>query len=109
MRWLRHTDGRCHGLEYYDEHPECKPALTARAAQLAETGRFGKVPQNGHPLKGKWRDLIELKPGDHRFMGFRHGDVFYITNGAPKDAKKQQRDWDFALKIREAFLKRVGA
>lgn len=108
VRWLRHEDGRCHGKEYYDATPACRTALAAQAAHVADKGRVAKSPRNGHQLEGEFRDLYELKPGDYRFIGFRHLNTFYISNGAKKEKrKKQERDYRFALAARDAFFKKL--
>jgi hypothetical protein len=105
IRWARYADGRCHAKDYYDATKECRTSLAALAQQVANRGYVGKQPENGHRLKGEYSELYELKPGDHRFMGFRFGRDFYLTNGAPKDDKKQEKDYAFSLKIRAAVLK----
>lgn len=107
VKWLRHTDGKCHGKDFFDrpENRECRGKLVAQAKQIALNGRVGRIPQNGRQLKGEFRDLTELKPGDFRFLGFRDGDVFYITNGARKDPKNQRRDYQRALGIRAGFFR----
>ena len=105
VRWLRHTDGRCHGQEFYEATPACKVALLAQARQMSVKGRVAKQPENGHPLKGKYRDLYEMKPGDFRFMVFRHGNDFYITNGAPKkERNKQVPDYEHAQRMKTPFM-----
>lgn len=105
VRWATHSDGRTHAKEYYDSVKDCRIRLAALAQQIASSGIVGKQPENGHRLKGDYSDLYELKPGKYRFMGFRAGRNFYLTNGAPKNAKRQDRDYDFALQIRGAVLK----
>jgi hypothetical protein len=87
--WLRNRAGRCRGKEYYDEHPECRASLLAQARQYALNGRVSKVPENGHQLQDEFSDLYELKPGDHRFMGFRDGTKFFLTMGAPKKIQEE--------------------
>lgn len=104
VKWLRHTDGIYYGKQFFEANQPCRGALIAQAKQVAVKGRVGKVPENGRQLEGKYSALIELKPGDFRFLGFRDGNVFLITNGARKDPKLQHRDYDFALQIREEYL-----
>ena len=72
--------------------------------QMAQTGKLGKMPQNGHWLKGDYHEVFEFKPGNYRFFGFSYGKVFYITNGAQKDEKRQDRDWNFAVALRTEFF-----
>ncbi len=96
VRWLRHMDGKCHAREFYDENTQCQSSLLALARQVAVKGRVGKVPENGHPLQPPYKPLIELKPNDFRFMGFRDGMTFYLVNGAPKK-RNQNADYSFAL------------
>jgi hypothetical protein len=104
--WLRHSDRILHGRRFFDENAACRGALVAQAKQVALLGRVGKIPENGHQLKGKYADITELKPGDFRFFGFRDGDTFFITNGARKDPKRQKRDYDFAVEIRAKYFER---
>ena len=106
IKWLRHSDRILHGRHFFDENPACRGALVAQSKQIAISGRVGKMPENGHQLKGKYADITELKPGDFRFFGFRDGDTFFITNGARKDPKRQDRDYDFALEIRAKYFER---
>jgi len=104
--WLRHSDRILHGRCFFDENPACRGALVAQATQIAILGRVGKIPENGRQLKGKYADITELKPGNFRFFGFRDGDIFFITNGARKDPKRQDRDYDFAVEIRAKYFER---
>lgn len=104
MRWLRHTDGICHGKEFYEANSACKKALLAQARQIAIKGAVGKQPENGHWLEGAYSELYQLKPGDFRFFGFRHLIDFFITSGATKDVKNQEKDYAFALKLKHAFF-----
>jgi hypothetical protein len=106
IKWLRHSDGILHGRRFFDENPACRGALMAQAKQVALLGRVGKVPENGRQLKGKYADITELKPSNFRFFGFRDGDTFFITNGARKDPKRQDRDYDFAVEIRAKYFER---
>ena len=106
VKWLRHSDKILHGRRFFDENPACHGALVAQATQIAISGRVGKIPENGRQLKGKYADITELKPGDFRFFGFRDGDTFFITNGARKDPKRQDRDYDFAVEIRARYFER---
>jgi hypothetical protein len=109
VRWLCHTDGRCHGREFYDSVPECKAALLAQARQISVNGKVSKQPENGHWLKGEFADVYEMKPGNFRFMVFRHGNDFYITNGAQKKTERKQRaDWQFAVEARKTFFANSG-
>ncbi len=105
VRWLRHVDGVCHAQEFYNDNPDCRASLLALAKQVAVKGRVGKVPENGHPLQDPFKPLQELKPGDYRFMGFRDGGVFFLTNGAPKK-KNQHPDYRIAQEILEAYRNR---
>ena len=109
VRWLRAGDGRCYGLEFWEATPACRASLLALARQVSLKGRVGKVPENGHPLQGEFDGLQELKPGDYRFMGFRHRENFFITNGAVKQssASKQRPDYVFAKNLKEAFMRTV--
>ena len=106
VKWLRHSDRILHGRRFFDENPACRGALVAQAKQIALRGRVSKVPENGRQLKGKYADITELKPGNFRFFGFRDGDTFFITNGARKDPKRQDRDYDFAVEIRAKYFER---
>lgn len=109
VRWLCHTDKRCYAREYKTANPECAPALLAQAGQIASKGHVGKVPENGHQLKGRYKDLYVLKPGGHRFLGFRFQSTFLLCSGCRKDAKQQDRDYEFALELRTAFLKSASS
>jgi hypothetical protein len=108
VRWACHSDGRYHAKEYYDANKECRVSLAALAQQMAVKGTVGKQPENGHRLKGRFDSMYELKPGDHRFMGFRRGTDFFLTNAARKNAKNQSPDYEFGLKIRESVLRDLG-
>ena len=77
-------------------------SLLALARQISIKGVVGKQPENGHRLQGDFNDLYELKPGDWRFMGFRQGVDFYLTNGAAKK-RNQEPDYRFAMNVR-AFV-----
>jgi hypothetical protein len=105
IRWLRHTDGICHGQEFFNDNSNCRASLLSLARQIAVKGRVGKVPENGHPVQDPYRPIQELKPGNYRFMGFREGSVFFLTNGAPKK-KNQNADYRFALEIYNAYKNR---
>ena len=107
MRWLRHTDEVCYGQQFYEANPACKKALLAQARQISLRGAVGKQPQNGHWLEGTYAELYQLKPGDYRFFGFRHLVDFFITSGAAKDPKNQERDYAFALKLKQAFFAEI--
>jgi hypothetical protein len=105
VRWLADEQGVCHGMNYYNSNKDCRASLLALAKQVALTGKVIKVPENGHRLQGEFGMLLELKPGDHRFLAFRHGANVYITNGAPKKKPSRQiADYRVALGLREAFL-----
>lgn len=71
---------------------------------MAQDGKLGKSPENGHWLKGDYHELFEFKPGNFRFFGFPHARVFYIANGAGKDEKRQYKDWNFAIRLRIEFF-----
>lgn len=105
VRWLADGNGVCHARDYYNANPECKAALLAQARQISIKGRVGKVPENGHYLEGEFSELYELKPGDHRFMGFRRGSDFYLAYGAAKKSKvrAQEADYRTALELKQAF------
>lgn len=76
---------------------------------MSVKGHVAKQPENGHRLHGKYDDLYEVKPGNFRFMVFRHGNEFFITNGAPKKLKgKQDEDYAIALQLRKDFLASQG-
>ena len=84
------------------------PSLIAIVRRLATHGRID-VPERGHMLKGKFKDIMELKPGKHRVFGFRDGNNFYLTNGAmKKKAKDQKADYGLALQMRADFLARAS-
>jgi hypothetical protein len=105
VRWATHSDGCCHARDFYEANRRCKPGLLALSRQITIKGVVGKQPENGHRLYEPFSDLYELKPGDFRFMGFRSGNNFYLTNGAPKAKKKEQeRDYRFGLVVRAAVL-----
>jgi hypothetical protein len=92
-----------------DDNQGCKAALLAQAKQIAIKGHVSKSGANGHWLGAPFEDIYEMKPGDYRFFGFRHGRIFYITNGAPKKTKGKQRvDYQEALKRRNEFLNDVN-
>lgn len=78
--------------------------------QMALKGTVGKVPENGHKLHGDFEVLWVLKPGDHRILGFRHLDSFYLTNGAPKQPKHHQQEPDYreGMRLRSEFRKSLG-
>jgi hypothetical protein len=107
VRWLRHSDDVCHAEEYARQ-ADCKGRLAALAKQVAVKGIVGRVPENGHWLKGKYHDIMELKPSGHRFFGFRDGRVFYLASGVKKDprGRVQKRDYEFALGLRIAYFER---
>jgi hypothetical protein len=99
------TDGRCHAREYFEATPECKKSLLALVNQYAVKGTIGKMPQNGHPLQNEFEGLFCLKPGDHRFLTFRHLQCVYVTNGGPKiDGPQQNADYRLALRFRNEFF-----
>ena len=84
-----------------------KPSLIAIVRRLTTHGTI-EVSERGHMLKGKYKDIMELKPGKHRVFGFRHNNNFYLTNGAPKKkAKEQAADYKLALAMREDFYAKL--
>lgn len=110
VRWLTDINGVCQAREYYDRHADCKASLLALAKQVSINGRVGKVPENGHPLQGEYDSLQVLKPGDHRFMGFRHGGDFYLTNAAAKKPKPKQQEPDYKIAkgLRDKFFEELA-
>lgn len=105
VRWLADDHGVCHGRDYLEANPDCAASLLALARQVSIKGVVNKVPENGHRLNGEFADLSVLKPGDHRFMIFRDGNVVYITNGAPKrKVAKQREDYRIALRLRASYF-----
>jgi hypothetical protein len=90
VRWLVAKDGRCYAREYFDSNGNCRASLSALAMQMALHGVVGRVPRNGHKLKGDYSDLWVLKPGDHRFIGFRHHNEFFLAVAGPKLAPERR-------------------
>jgi hypothetical protein len=109
IRWATHSDGCCHARDFYDANKPCKGGLLALSRQISVKGVVGKQPENGHRLYAPYDDLYELKPGDFRFMGFRSGRDFYLTNGALKAKRKEQeRDYKFGLEVRAVVLQSLS-
>jgi hypothetical protein len=106
VRWYLASDGHCHAREFYDDNPACKKSLLALAQQMAIKGTVGRVPENGHKLHGDYDTLWVLKPNDFRFIGFRHRDLFLLTNGARKTEteEEQEKDYRLGLKLRKEFF-----
>ncbi len=99
------TRGRHPAKEFVDADSEIKAKFLAIARQLAEHGAI-LVPSRGHWLKGKYRTILELKPGRGRVFGFMDEAILYLTNGAPKKNKKEQEeDYKRALRVRDAHMK----
>src|SRR4029077_20525284 len=93
--------------DYLDANPKVRPTFLAIAKQLADHGRID-VPERGHWLKGRFREILELKPWKHRLCGFRHKNTIYLTNGAPKKGKKEQEaDYELALLMRADFFAKL--
>ena len=109
VRWLRHTDERCHEKEFFDATSQYRAALLAQSRQVASKGLVSKVPENGHPLQPPYEPIIVLKPGDFRFFGFRDGATFFIVSAAPKKDKKQDPDYRFAHDIYKEYDRRKRA
>ncbi len=92
----------CLGKEFYDATPECHAGLTARVKQLEQDGEPTKYV--GHQLKREHKKIFEFTPPDHRFMAFRCGHRFFITNGAWKNDKNQEPDYVIAERCRKEFF-----
>jgi hypothetical protein len=96
--------GSCQAREYVESVHRLRPILLAIAGQLAEVGRI-VARERGHRLENEYSALIELKPGDHRVIGFRDGGDFYLTNAGPKAKPKvQERDYDLGLRLRALYF-----
>jgi hypothetical protein len=94
--------------DYLEAHSKVKPSLLAIVRRLSTHGTI-EVSERGHMLKGKYKDIMELKPGKHRVYGFRHNNNFYLTNGAPKKkAKEQEADFKLALAMRTDFYAKLN-
>lgn len=99
--------GRLLAKEYLDcvDRKEVA-AFLARVKQLADHGRI-HLQVHGHMLRGRFRDILELKFGKSRAWGFRRGPRFYVTNAGPKEKRNEQEaDFELALKIRHDFTAR---
>jgi hypothetical protein len=92
----------CLGKEFYDATPECRASLTAKLKQLEQDGAPSKFC--GHQLRKPYNRIFEFTPPDHRFMAFRCGHRFFITNGNWKNPKNQEPDWHIAEQCRIEFL-----
>ena len=101
--WYVCGDGSCHGKRFYDATPACQAGLTAKVKQLEQDGRYSKYM--GHRLKTeKYDKIFQYVLPDHRFFSFQHQNGFYITNGANKDPKRPEPDFDLALRCMNEFF-----
>ena len=118
-RPLHHCDGECYvirWMRFRNSYPaqdyleslnadsdRVKARLFALATMLADSGQVPST-QHGHFLSGPFSKVFEFKPFGHRFFAFVDGTTVYLTNGAPKRAKKaQEGDYQQALNLRTEF------
>lgn len=104
VRWYCEKDGSSPAKAYFDATKKCRASLLSIVRTIAAVGRVPKVPERGHALHGEFAGLYVLKPPDDRFIGWFHGQEFYIAVGAQKDPKRQEVDYRLALKKYQAFL-----
>lgn len=106
VHWLRSADGHWYGRDFYEQAEKgCRSAINSKANYMCVKGEIGWNKNNGHPIQ-EFKGLFMLKATrDFEFFGFRHLSIFYITNGARKDPKKQIRDYMLALRIHNEFFK----
>lgn len=103
--WYYEHHGKYPAKDYVDANRVVKIKLLAIVRHLSEHGRI-TVSSRGHRLSGRYRDIMELKPGSGRVFGFQDEGHFFLTNGAPKRRRREQEaDYRRALDMREAHLR----
>lgn len=102
IKWYAVNGGKCNGRDFYEQNPKSKPSLRAQAQVLASKGHLRS--DAGHYCEPPFEKVFEFTPKRFRFFAFRSGDVFYITNGAWKNPKNQDKDRRFCEKCRIEYL-----
>lgn len=88
------------------EGKRVRARMLALAQRMADSGKLAY--EHGHWLDGPYSDLFEFKPYKYRVLAFRRSNYLYVTNAAKKALPKvQNRDYDYALALRDDFLARL--
>lgn len=90
MRYMRYENSYPAQVYIDGADKRVRARFIALARMLSEVGRLPDG-RHGHYLQPPFTNIFELKPGDGRLFGFFHERTFYVTNGADKKSKKEQR------------------
>lgn len=101
VHWYAGNDG-CKGRDFYEQNPKSKPSFMAQTQVMAMKGQL--LSDNGHYCSAPFDKVFEFTPRKFRFFAFRCDDVLYITNGAWKDPKNQDKDRRICEKCRVEFF-----